>query len=336
MKAETSGDAAKPPCFLNAFGSGRPSRSGARVCDPQQAAIRSEQRRTECSVSRPRETNGASLDHHASSSIFDFPSVGEHAAQNPREPARSDQRRAFTLIELLVVIAIIGILASLLLPALGRAKSCAQGTICVGRLRQIALAAQLYVIDYGYYPGRYSNPPLWTRALAPYTDEHRFIEPVRGGSVDSSMITNTSTIFRCPRRREESATLGYNSGYFGLTSRLDLTSARPQPIGPVSEADVVAPADMIAFGDGVVGNGAQRYVSLIIGGGLSRGEGVFGGDPTGYAFRQVSKIHEGRLNVAFCDGHTETHRIEKLFFDMTDDVRRRWNRDHEPHEEPAP
>ncbi len=56
---------------------------------------------------------------------------------------------AFSLIELLVVIAVIAILASLMMPALGRAQSMGRSSACLSNLRQMGVAWHLYLGDHG-------------------------------------------------------------------------------------------------------------------------------------------------------------------------------------------
>lgn len=276
---------------------------------------------------------------------------------------------AFTLIELLVVIALIALLASLLLPAVSRAKEAGQSAVCKSNLRQWGTALGLYTGDYGVYPLSDGVPPVWNwyGLLERYTDARWPSDPFPARKTDSgihvcpaySQLGGVYTILEGGYAYnadgvEQPASLLYEGLGLG-GQRFPVTNYLgkfvPSYVVPIRENGVLAPADMIAVGDSIIIRGFPGSPIA----GLVAGYKDFGlgARPyiqsvwvelrlTGNAYplpRMKEHIelrrrrHQGKWNVVFCDGHVETLTTRQLFDARQDRVLARWNNDHQPHRE---
>jgi prepilin-type N-terminal cleavage/methylation domain-containing protein/prepilin-type processing-associated H-X9-DG protein len=179
----------------------------------------------------------------------------------------SQQRSAFTLVELLVVIAVIAILASLLLPALSRAKEKGKGVQCLTNERQIALSYRLAFDEDGV--GRLAGPAVarwwmhqvglaehgWICPSAPFIPKKVRRDTPYYGTVDLAWKTTSwARVWQFYSQDPLETAPGLRAGSYAFNFWfLDPAQAwfEPQKWAFENEGDIRQPALTPVLGDGV-------------------------------------------------------------------------------------
>ncbi len=243
-----------------------------------------------------------------------------HMHLSARKSHNSLNSKAFTLVELLVVIAIIAILASLLLPALGRAKTMAKSVLCASNLKQTMLATHQYGSDFNDVV-----PPafVYENGGATCTTFVNLLQRVdylvfSGGVFPSSYKTSPTAaeiaaakavsgiITKCPDKEN------YSFGNLPMNYTIFTDVANNYPVRSAANFYFFPTMKKMKMPDKTAGplddpriGGSVAYLTTPSTETLDNGDWIY--DKLDLAWGKWGEIRHGQSNVSFYDGHVAAY-----------------------------
>ncbi len=231
---------------------------------------------------------------------------------------QTHRRAGFTLIELLVVIAIIGILASMLLPVLGKSKGRAHAVKCLSNTKQLVLAAQLYADENRHIlpPSHMTRDPLrptWAELLMIYAENSKmFVCPAIANGTERLWVANQVKNNYAANFSISPRTPGFSSELVANPfATVYLTDGGTQAVNTTDPNLAVTSTSLYKSGCWILTNPNEQgdyYATAVLAG--------VGGHPNWQDWGGPHLRHNSlqMSNVAFLDGHVEAKKSSQWYW----------------------